>query len=162
MGGRQKPRALVVVAVEIENRRRLGRIRLRRIPDASADSLLTFIQDVIEPRSRVHTDGWPSYDGLRRLRYKHQVTFLQGQASAPSQLLPHVHQVVSLLKRWLLGTHQGAATPEHLEYYLDEFTFRFNRRRSTSRGKLFYRLAEQGVAVAPAPYESLVRYARMP
>ena len=160
--GRQTDtKALVVVAVEIEGRR-LGRIRLRRIPDASAESLMAFIQDVVDPGSRVHTDGWPGYDPLRRHGYKHRVTFLQGQAKTPSQLLPHVHQVVSLLKRWLLGTHHGAATHEHLDYYLDEFTFRFNRRRSRSRGKLFYRLAQQAVAVDPAPYESLVKYARMP
>lgn len=161
--GRQtETKALVIVAVEVEDRRRLGRIRLRRIPDASAESLMAFVQDVVEPRTRVHTDGWPGYDGLRRHGYKHQVTFLQGQAKTPSQLLPHVHRVVSLLKRYLLGTHHGAVTHEHLDYYLDEFTFRFNRRRSGSRGKLFYRLAQQAVAVAPAPYESLVRYARMP
>ena len=76
--------------------------------------------------------------------------------------MPHVHQVVSLLKRWLLGTHHGAVTHEHLDYYLDEFTFRFNRRRSRSRGKLFYRLVQQAVAVDPAPYESLIKYARFP
>ncbi len=123
---------------------------------------MAFVQDVVEPGSRVHTDGWLGYEPLRRHSYKHRVTFLQGQPKTPSQLMPHVHQVVSLLKRWLLGTHHGAATPEHLDYYLDEFTFRFNRRRSGSRGKLFFRLAQQAVAVDPAPYESLVRYARMP
>jgi transposase-like protein/ribosomal protein L37AE/L43A len=160
--GRQtETKALVVVAVEIDGRR-LGRIRLRRIPDASSESLMAFVQDVVEPGSRVHTDGWLGYEPLRRHNYKHRVTFLQGQPKTPSQLMPHVHQVVSLLKRWLLGTHHGAATPEHLDYYLDEFTFRFNRRRSRSRGKLFFRLAQQAVAVDPAPYESLVRYARMP
>ena len=160
--GRQtETKALVVVAVELEGRR-LGRIRLRHIPDASAESLLSFVDDVVEPRSRVHTDGWSGSEPLRRHGYKHRVTYLQGQAKSPSQLLPHVHQVVSLLKRWLLGTHHGAATFEHLDYYLDEFTFRFNRRRSRSRGMLFYRLAQQAVAVDPAPYESLVKYARMP
>jgi ISXO2-like transposase domain len=76
--------------------------------------------------------------------------------------MPRVHQVVSLLKRWLLGTHHGAVTHEHLDYYLDEFTFRFNRRRSRSLGKLFFRLVQQAVAVDPAPYESLVKYARFP
>jgi len=81
---------------------------------------------------------------------------------AAVEILPRVHLVASLLKRWLLGTHQGAVSFKHLEYYLDEFTFRFNRRRSRSRGKLFFRLAEQAVAVEPAPYESLVKYARFP
>ena len=110
----------------------------------------------------MHTDGWVGYDPLRRHGYKHRVTFLEGQAKSPSQLMPHVHQVISLLKQWLLGTHHGAVTHEHLDYYLDEFTFRFNRRRSRSRGKLFFRLVEQAVAVDPAPYESLVKYARLP
>src|SRR5438105_9952184 len=75
---------------------------------------------------------------------KHRITFLEGQTRSASQLLPHVHQVVSLLKRWLLRTHHGAVTHQHLDYYLDEFTFRFNRRRSASRGKLFFRLVQQG------------------
>ncbi len=109
----------------------------------------------------VQVEGRLGYEPLRRHGYKHQITFLQGQRKSPSQLMPHVHQVVSLLKRWLLGTHHGAVTHEHLDYYLDEFTFRFNRRRSRSRGKLFYRLVQQAVAVDPAPYESLIKYARM-
>ena len=71
-----------------------------------------------------------------------------------------IARLVSLLKRWLLGTHHGAVTHEHLDHYLDEFTFRFNRRRSRSRGKLFFRLVQQAVAVGPAPYESMVKYGR--
>jgi transposase-like protein len=160
VGRQTETKALVVVAVELDHDR-LGRIRLRRIIDASARSLMPFVQEAIEPRSRIHTDGWLGYEPLRRHDYKHRVTFLEGQTRSASQLLPHVHQVVSLLKRWLLGTHHGAVTHEHLDYYLDEFTFRFNRRRSASRGKLFFRLVQQAVAVDPAPYESLVRYARM-
>jgi transposase-like protein/transcription elongation factor Elf1 len=162
-GGRQtETKALVAVAVQVEARRRLGRIRLRRLLDASGPSLTGFVQDAIEPGSLVHTDGWIGYEPLRRHGYRHRITYLQGQAKSPSQLLPHVHQVVSLLKRWLLGTHHGGVTHEHLDYYLDEFTFRFNRRRSRSRGKLFFRLVQQAVAVDPAPYESLVKYARFP
>ena len=91
-----------------------------------------------------------------RSTVRHEVTFLRGRAESASELLPRVHRVVSLLKRWLLGTHQGGVSPQHLDYYLDEFTFRFNRRHSRSRGKLFYRLVQQAVAVAPAPYKSLV------
>ena len=72
-------------------------------------------------------------------------------------MLPRVHRVASLLKRWLLGTHQGAVSREHLDYYLDEFTFRFNRRTSRHRGKLFYRLLEQAVAVQPVPYTAMVK-----
>jgi transposase-like protein len=159
-GRQRETKALVAVAVQIEARHRLGRVRLRRLLDASGPSLTAFVQDAIEPGSLVHTDGWIGYEPLRRNGYRHRITFLEGQAKAPSQLMPHVHQVVSLLKRWLLGTHHGAVTHEHLDYYLDEFTFRFNRRRSRSRGKLFFRLVQQAVAVDPAPYESLVKYAR--
>ena len=160
--GRQtETKALVVVAVEVE-RGRLGRIRLRRLLDASGPSLTAFVQDAVAPDSLVHTDGWPGYDSLEHHGYQHQVTVLRGHAQPPAQLMPHVHQVVSLLKRWLLGTQHGAVTHEHLDYYLDEFTFRFHRRRSRRRGKLFFRLVQQAVAIDPAPYESLVRYARMP
>jgi transposase-like protein len=158
--GRQtETKALVAVAVQVE-RRRLGRIRLQRVTDAAAASLVPFVQAAAEPGSVIHTDGWLGYEPLRRHGYKHQVTYLHGQRESVSQLMPHVHQVVSLLKRWLLGTHHGAVTHEHLDYYLDEFTFRFNRRRSHSRGKLFYRLVQQAVAVDPAPYASLIKYMR--
>jgi hypothetical protein len=88
---------------------------------------------------------------------RHRITFLKGQKESASELLPRVHLMASLLKRWLLGTHQGAVSREHLDYYLDEFTFRFNRRNSRSRGKLFLRLAEQAVALGPAPYKSMVK-----
>ena len=102
------------------------------------------------------TDGWEAYAGLTQWGYGHSVHVLRGQgADAATRLLPRVHRVAALLKRWLLGTHQGAVRAQHLDYYLDEFTFRFNRRRSASRGKLFYRLAQQTVAVSPAPYKQL-------
>jgi transposase-like protein len=105
--GRQtQTKALVGIAVQIEGRR-LGRIRLQRLPDASGPSLLQFVQDAIEPGSHVHTDGWVGYHPLRRHGYKHRITFLEGQSKTASQLMPHVHQVSSLLKRWLLGTHHG-------------------------------------------------------
>jgi transposase-like protein len=131
--GRQtKTKALVAVAVQVEGQR-LGRIRLERIPDASAASLMAFVDAAAEPGSLIHTDGWLGYEPLRRHGYTHQITFLQGQRESASQLTPHVHQVISLLKRWLLGTHHGAVTHEHLDYYLDEFTFLFNRRRSRTR-----------------------------
>ena len=89
----------------------------------------------------------------------HRLTFLRGQQKSPSELLPRVHRVVSLLKRWLLGTHQGAVSIEHLDGYLDEFTFRFNQRKSHSRGKLFYRLVQQAVAVEPTTYKAIIRSA---
>ena len=155
--GRQSGnKALIVIAAQ-EDGKGIGRIRMRRIPDASAGSLMPFIEEAIEPGSIVHTDGWAGYDPLKGKSYRHRITFLKGQKEVASELLPRVHLVVSLLKRWLLGTHQGAVSKEHLDYYLDEFTFRFNRRNSRSRGKLFLRLAEQAVAVGPAPYKSMVK-----
>jgi len=149
-------KALIVVAAE-EVGYGVGRIRMRRIPDASADSLQGFITDVIEPGSLIHTDGWHGYDRVERSGYRHDVTFLRGEDNLASELLPRVHRVISLLKRWLLGTHQGAVRQAHLDYYLDEFTFRFNRRTSRHRGKLFFRLVQQAVAVEPVPYARLVQ-----
>ena len=158
-GGRGRgteKKALIVVAVE-EKGRGIGRIRLKRVADASADSLQAFVDEVVEPRSRVHTDGWLGYERMTAHGYRHRITFLNDQPEPASDLLPRVHLVASLLKRWLLGTHQGAVSLEHLDYYLDEFTFRFNRRRSRHRGMLFFRLAQQAVQVGPAPYRSLVK-----
>ncbi len=101
-------------------------------------------REAIEPGTTVHTDGWDGYAGLESHSYSHKITVLRGRGkNAASELLPRVHIVASLLKRWLLGTHQGSVSLQHLDYYLDEFTFRFNRRKSSFRGKLFYRLVEQ-------------------
>ena len=158
--GRQtEKKALVVVAAQ-EDGRRIGRIRMRRIKDASANSLHPFVMESVEPGSVVHTDGWEGYTGLQRRGYEHEVTVLSSQEESAFEPLPRVHRVVSLLKRWLMGTHQGAVSHEHLDYYLDEFTFRFNRRTSGYRGKLFYRLAEQAVDVGPTPYRDMVKHAR--
>jgi transposase-like protein len=158
--GRQtEKKALIAVAAE-ENGEGIGRIRMRRIPDATADSLQAFIQEAVAPGSLLHTDGLLSYDRLEKHGYRHRITFLKGRKESASELLPRVHRVVSLLKRWLLGTHQGAVSRAHLDYYLDEFTFRFNRRTSRHRGKLFYRLVQQAVAIDPAPYASLVKHVR--
>ena len=153
--GRQTDaKALIAVAAE-EDGAGIGRIRMRTIPNASGDSLMAFVGESVEPGSVVHTDGWLGYGPLESDGYRHEVSYLDGQPARASELLPRVHRVVSLLKRWILGTHQGAVSHEHLDSYLDEFTFRFNRRKSRSRGKLFYRLV-QHVAVQPVPYKSLV------
>ena len=152
-------KALIVVAAE-EVGHGIGRIRMRRIPDASADSLQGFIADAIAPGSRVHTDGWHGYDRVKANGYRHHVTFLRGEHELASELLPRVHRVISLLKRWLLGTHQGAVSAAHLDYYLDEFTFRFNRRTSRHRGKLFFRLVQQAVAVEAVPYARIIQHGR--
>ena len=154
--GRQtESKALIVVAAQ-EDGKGIGRIRMRRVADASAASLQPFVVDTIEAGSLVHTDGWEGYHDLKEKGYRHKVTVLQGKRKSASELLPRVHRVVSLLKRWLMGTHQGAVSHKHLDYYLDEFTFRFNRRNSRHRGKLFYRLLQQAVAVGPMPYARIV------
>lgn len=139
-------KALVMVAAQ-ENKGHLGRIRLCRVPDASAESLSQAVQDTVEPGSMVRTDGWSGYGQLTSLGYVHAVVRETGEVK--ENLLPLAHRAASLLKRWLLGTHQGAVRASHLDYYLDEFTFRFNRRTSGSRGKLFYRLVQQAVQVQP-------------
>ena len=148
-------KSLVAVGAE-EDGTRIGRIRLRRIPDASAPSLEGFIADAVEPGSILHTDGWVGYDGVEALGYGHRVTNIKRSGRPAHETMPRVHRVASLLKRWMLGTHQGSVSPEHLDYYLDEFTFRFNRRSSRSRGKLFYRLVEQAVAADPIPTKALI------
>lgn len=139
-------KALVMVAAQ-ENEGHIGRIRLCRVPDASAESLSQAVQDTVEPGSMVRTDGWGGYGQLTSLGYVHAVVRETGEVG--ENLLPLAHRAASLLKRWLLGTHQGAVRASHLDYYLDEFTFRFNRRTSGSRGKLFYRLVQQAVQVQP-------------
>lgn len=139
-------KALVLIAVEVKGRR-LGRIRLRRVPDASAESLVGALREFAEPGSRIRTDDWQGYKKLTANRYIHAV--VRREAVVGDNLLPQAHLVASLLKRWLLGTHQGAIQPSYLDYYLDEFTFRFNRRTSRSRGKLFYRLVQQAMETGP-------------
>jgi transposase-like protein len=162
-GGREESRqgrghvdkALIAAAVEADGEG-IGRIRLRRIADASAKSLTAFVKDSVEPGSTIHTDAWVGYSGLTKEGYAHEVSRRGPLPAEASKLLPRVHRVISLLKRWLLGTHQGGISQRHLDYYLDEFTFRFNRRTSASRGKLFFRLVQQAVATPPEPYHSII------
>jgi len=137
-GGRRHlgKKALVAVAAEVRGPA-IGRIRLRRVSDSSADSLLRFVEEAVTPGTVVITDGLQSYRGLPEVGYRHDRRVLLGSGESAEAVLPRVHRVASLLKRWLLGTHQGAVSREHLDDYLDEFTFRFNRRTSRHRGKLF-------------------------
>jgi transposase-like protein len=148
-----KDKALVIVAAQ-EDGKGIGRIRLHRIPDLTRARLHGFIAEAIEPGSTVRTDGLPAYLGLSGYVHDRQVQRRQAEGE---YLLPRVHRVVSLLRRWMLGTHQGAVGHDQLDAYLDEFTFRFNRRVSASRGKLFYRLAQQAVQVDPAPFATLIK-----
>ena len=141
-------KALVAVAAEVRGRG-IGRIRLQQIADASAESLIGFVREAVASGAKVSTDGWTSYPGLAHHGYVHRPRIVSGSGHTASTLLPRVHRVAALLKRWLLGIHQGAVSHGHLDGYLDEFTFRFNRRTSRWRGKLFYRLVQQAVQVPP-------------
>lgn len=141
-------KTLVFVAAEVDGRH-IGRIRLKQVPDASAQSLEPVVQEAVESGSRVLTDGWGGYNGLTSLGYGRDI--IRQEAVMGDNLLPRANRVVSLLKRWLLGIHQGRVSAQYLDAYLDEFTFRFNRRTSRWRGKLFYRLVQQAVEMDAAP-----------
>ena len=149
-------KTLVVIAVE-KHGRTLGRTRMAVVSEASRDELCGFVERCVATGSTVRTDGWQSYRTLKDRGYVHERVLQQRSTQEPTELLPGVHRIASLLKRWLLGTHQGAVSRAHLPYYLDEFTFRFNRRKSKARGKLFFRLVEHALAVDPAPYNTLIK-----
>lgn len=142
-------KVLGVIAVEV-NDGKIGRIRLSVIDDATKDSLHNFIKGAIAEESTIVTDGWSGYIGIASEGYKHIV-----QKSSKDNILPHVHTIISLMKRWILGTMQGSISKEYLEYYFDEFTFRFNRRKSKSRGLLFCRLMENAVQLEPITYKDI-------
>jgi transposase-like protein len=154
---------LVGVAVEVKSPKGFGRCRMAILPDAAAGSLHTFVSDNVEPGARVITDAWSGYRGLERLGYQHERRNQSAAAARgedPGRLLPGVHRIASLAKRWLLGTHQGAVEREHLTDYLNEFTFRFNRRTSHSRGMVFYRVLQLAVGHDPVRYRDLVQHPR--
>lgn len=155
VGRKTLKKSLVAIAAEIRGRA-IGRIRMSVINDASGQSLLPFIQRSIIKGAVLHTDGWKGYNGVDQLGYVHQPKNITASGDPAHISMPRVHRVASLLDRWWLGTHQGAISPKHLDYYLDEFTFRFNRRRSNARGLLFYRLVEQALNVDSVPYRQLV------
>jgi len=147
--GRGSSKSVVVIAVEIKRPKGFGRIRMRHIPDASGSSLVPFVCDVVVPGSVVSTDGWSGYNGLSDHGYLWKLTVLSSSSDPIHVSMPGVHRVASLLDRWILGTHQGSVDPDHLQSYLEEFTFRFNRRTSRSRGLVFRRLLEQAVVTNP-------------
>lgn len=153
-------KALVAVAVEDKGDEGIGRIRMAVVPDASSKSLLGFVRASVREGSGVRTDGWRGYRGLSAAGYEHAVE--RQDACVGDRPTKLVHLAVSLLKRWLLGTHQGAVSHEHLTYYLDEFVFRFNRRTSTHRGLLFFRLLQNAVVGEPLPYKNMVKNVRGP
>ena len=155
--GRQtENKAIVVIAVELPPTGGFGRVRMGRVPDTSAKSLTRFVRENIEPGALVKTDGWSGYKSLPGHGYQHSAVSIRASGDPAHVVMPAVHRVASLLKRWWLGTHQGAVSHEHFDYYLDEYTFRFNRRSSQSRGLLFYRLLQNAVVTPPSPYHEMV------
>ena len=155
-GGRARgKKVLTGIAVEVRELTGFGRCRMRPLADASAASLHPFVTDHVEPGATIITDGWQGYRGLEKLGYvrdQHSQRAARARGEDPGELLPAVHQVVSLAKRWLLGTHQGSVDEAHLASYLNEFVFRFNR----SRGMVFYRVLELAVAHDPVRYQDLI------
>jgi transposase-like protein len=159
-GGRARgKKSLVGIAVEVHQPRGYGRVRMSILADASAASLHPFVTDNVEPGATVITDAWMGYHGIGKLGYAHDrrsQRAARARGEDPGELLPGVHRVASLAKRWLLGTHQGSVGAAHLQSYLNEFAFRFNRRNSRSRGMLFYRVLELAVGHMPVRYRDLV------
>jgi len=147
---------IIGLAVEILQPKGFGRIRLRQLSNDSKESVRQFIQDSIEPNSTLRTDGSGSYAKLYELGYHHERTVMLGSEIPAHVSMVGVHRVASLLKRWILGTHHGSIQPVHLDAYLEEFVFRFNRRASGSRGMLFYRLLQQAVATDPVTYQDII------
>lgn len=154
VGGRS-PGHKAIVAIAVEGDQAPERVRMRRIPNVKQDTLTDFVLDHVARGSEVRTDAWTGYDDIGRYRFRHVVTNVSASGDPAHVVLPHVHLVSSLVKRWVLGTHQGAISHGQLDYYLDEFTFRFNRRHARHRGLLFYRLLQGALAANPQPYKAL-------
>jgi transposase-like protein len=150
-------KTLVVVATECIGKQ-IGRVRFKCIPESSGEYLLQFVKENIEPGSTVITDGWPGYNSLTSSKkYKHEIKAISRRGKEAHELLPHVHLVDSLVKRWINGTHQGSISPKYLSYYLVEFAFRFNRKLSTYRGKLFYQLMQQAVDTPTQLFNEIIK-----
>ena len=156
-GRGSETKILVVVATECVGKQ-LGRVRFKCIPEASGEQLSQFIEETIEKGSTIITDGWSGYSFLNKSdKYKHEIKIISGSGKKAHELLPHVLLIDSLVKRWINGTHQGCVSPKYLSNYLDEFAFRFNRKLSTYRGKLFYRLMQQAVNTSPQPFKKITK-----
>jgi hypothetical protein len=150
-------KVLVAIAVEMIEPKGFGRIRLQRILDDSANSVVPFVQASVEPGCALRTDGSAAYRSLKDLGYDHQRTVMLGAEQPAHVAMAGVHRVAALVQRWVLGTHHGAVQPAHLDAYLNEFVFRFNRRTSNSRGLLFYRLLQQAMHTSPYTYSDITK-----
>lgn len=148
----------IAIAVEIIQPKGFGRIRVQQIKAGSQTHLLPFIKASVLAGSKIRSDGSPAYRGVKDAGYEHQPTVHLGSEIPAHDSMPGVHRVAALLQRWMMGTHHGAVQPEQLNYYLDEFVFRFNRRTSRSRGMLFYRLLQQAVVTKPVTYGTITNH----
>jgi transposase-like protein len=146
-------KVLAAIAVETSEGK-VGRMRIAIIADSSSVSLHGFIENTVKKGSVIITDGWRGYNGISQKGYRHEII----TGGEQDVLLPHIHTIISLIKRWILGTLQGSCSKEHLGYYFDEYTFRFNRRKSNSRGLLFYRLLQNAVRLEPITYDMIVSH----
>ena len=155
IGRKTTKKSIVAIAAEVRGRG-TGRIRMACVRDVSAESLVSFVQTSVRPGATVRTDGWRAYSGLTDVGFEHLPKNISASGDPAHIVMPRVHRVAALLDRWWLGIHHGAIRSSQLDYYLDEFTFRFNRRRSKARGLLFYRLLQQAVQLGPVPYKKLV------
>lgn len=162
--GRQSntTKALVVIAVEILQPKGFGRIRIRKIANGDYEHVMPFIKESVRPGTIIHSDGSAAYRKLDDVGYGHRRTVHLGSDTPAHESMPGVHRVAALLQRWMMGTHHGAVQPSQLDYYLDEFVFRFNRRTSRSRGLLFYRLLQQTVMTTPVTYGKIVETPKKP
>lgn len=149
-------KTIVAIAVELHSPKGFGRIRMKRIPDVTEGSLIPFVCGIAKPGAEIRTDGWASYNALTAHGYLHHRSVISESGDPAHISMPAVHRVAALAKRWLMSTHQGAASGKHLDYYLDEYTFRFNRRSSKFRGLLFHRLIQQAAASPPTTYKEIV------
>jgi len=157
-GRRQFRKAIVAIAVEVHRGRRgFGRCRLQTIEDVSRASLEPFVREYCMPGSTIVTDAWAGYGHLEELGYEHIVHHMNQLPDPAHVYMPAAHRVASLLKRWILGTHQGSVSMWQMPFYLDEFVFRFNRRNSRRRGLVFYRMLQQIVVTPPTTNEQLYR-----
>lgn len=152
-------KTLVAIAIEMVEPKGFGRIRLQRIVDDSAASVIPFVTSSIEHGSVIRTDGSAAYRSLKELGFEHQRTVMLGADQPAHVSMAGVHRVAALLQRWMLGTHHGAIQPPHLDAYLNEFVFRFNRRTSSFRGMLFYRLLQQAMQTEPYTYRDIIKSA---
>lgn len=153
--GRGTDKAIVVIAVEIREGKGFGRTRMKHIPDASGNSLIPFIKESISTDAKLVTDGWRGYNKIVEHDYKREIINISDTEDFAHVAMPGVHRIASLLKRWILGTHQGSVSDMHLQSYLEEYTFRFNRRKSNSRGLVFRRFLEHAVLSNPITQQEI-------